>query len=232
MLKESDFHNFYACSLLISHTDRMSEKDLDNICLIVEEFASKILKQAKQLINVELRHSCIDSYSLDDHELFGPDPYCIDDQDRKSRLRKYRYRNKKIIKEIFKSIENFDKLRAKGNVSFDKAATLFDQLVWAELYGGEAWFKICKELDKLEKILPVFEKNLKKVILQVDHILDLEHNTDTFLNKACDSEFSVRYFLNSKLKQRDKNWDYMYELNKASPSLKRLYKSLQLVGAK
>lgn len=54
----------------------------------------------------------------------------------------------------------------------------FIELKWAGNYGGEAWATIAKSYESLENA-----KDRSSIIIQIDHIYDLQHNTDTIFNK-------------------------------------------------
>lgn len=92
----------------------------------------------------------------------------------------------------------------KNNASkkdfIEMCGTLFENGKWSSSYGGKAWANICKGwlmLYNSEKITPNVKQssdptevsNVKPLNVAIDHIYDLQHNTDTVFNKL-ESYFS------------------------------------------
>jgi len=78
--------------------------------------------------------------------------------------------------------------------SLEDALKIFHRDSWAEEYGGIAWAEITKEAINLKKA--VEQENLKKIILYIDRLNDLEHNTNLYLEEFCN--FNLGWALNYK----------------------------------
>jgi len=70
--------------------------------------------------------------------------------------------------QIFGSMDRF----------FTTLITVFEHIGWINGYGGEAWAEIAKELYKFWK-----KGEDKVTTIDIDHILDLAHNNDTWTDK-------------------------------------------------
>lgn len=81
-------------------------------------------------------------------------------------------------------------------IGFMNAHRIFKNNLWSYDYGGDKWAEIAIEALKLKEMLPSNQHNLGNVIIQMDHIIDLEHNNDLYLNKFC--EFNLCEFLSDK----------------------------------
>lgn len=100
----------------------------------------------------------------------------------------------------------------------DIAEYVFNEPIWREQdYGGRSWAAICAGWKKLNSA-----NNLGDQIVYIDHVFDLQHNTDTVLNKCkeyADDSRSHRWIsiaLDDKKKARS-----LFDLTKnCSPSLK------------
>lgn len=55
---------------------------------------------------------------------------------------------------------------------------MYSKATWSPSYGGPAWARICEGWNKLNEA-----KNNNELIVWIDHIYDLQHNTDTVFNK-------------------------------------------------
>ena len=98
------------------------------------------------------------------------------------------------------------------------AGKAFRELNWHDSYGGETWGKIADAWRSLDKA-----KTRQDMAVWIDHVYDLQHNTDTVFNK-----------LKSYYKDRGYGWikdalDFkanlkdLWELyDKVSPSMQRL----------
>lgn len=66
-----------------------------------------------------------------------------------------------------------------NNVEFIKIAhNAFSKLSWSKGYGGKAWKNICNGWLQLYNA-----KNNNELVVAIDHIYDLQHNSDSVLNK-------------------------------------------------
>jgi hypothetical protein len=98
------------------------------------------------------------------------------------------------------------------------AEWLFDNLDWGEGYGGTAWAAICRGWLNLAKA-----KDLDNMMVWIDHVYDLQHNSNVVLDKVNTYYISgqIEWLRNAlDLKSRIKS---LYEIWKhISPSLQRL----------
>ena len=97
------------------------------------------------------------------------------------------------------------------------AQDAFLDLSWSGAYGGKPWAGIC---DGWEKLFSVSDKNIKELSIWIDHIYDLQHNTDTVFNKLKeyykDGYGWIKHALDFKY-----NLKNLYQLfDKVSPDLK------------
>jgi hypothetical protein len=98
------------------------------------------------------------------------------------------------------------------------AQVLFRKATFAPSFGGEAWAKIADAWLKLDKA-----ETKGEVITYIDHVYDLQHNTDTVFNKLVsyskDGSFQwLKRALDTKAKL-----DHPIELiEKVSPSMRKL----------
>ena len=84
----------------------------------------------------------------------------------------------------------------KFNLIFlQKARNLFHSGSWMESYGGNNWFQLCNFLEKL-----YLAKDLNRIMIYVDLIVDLEHNTGLFMGKFLNTVelYDFNAFLNIK----------------------------------
>jgi hypothetical protein len=96
--------------------------------------------------------------------------------------------------------------------------TLYEKGEWASMYGGDAWAKIAKAWTKLNDA----KDNMHKMIW-IDHVYDLQHNTDTVFNKISS------YTKNGSYSWLKKALDYKFKIkdpfelwNKISDSMRSL----------
>jgi hypothetical protein len=67
---------------------------------------------------------------------------------------------------------------------------------WLGLYGGSAWAEICRNWSDLYN---TSDNKIDELIVKIDHIIDLEHNTGNVLNKSWKWDSSdVKSYLNIK----------------------------------
>jgi len=62
----------------------------------------------------------------------------------------------------------------------------FDNLRWSSSYGGRAWANICEGWLMLQDSQ---SDNIRRAIVNIDHVFDMQHNTGTVLNKV--KEYAV-----------------------------------------
>lgn len=104
--------------------------------------------------------------------------------------------NDEALIKLFGTSEVFFEKLKYNELSFAQCADLFRNLNWACSFGGEPWAVICDEAAKLEQMLPCFENNARAIMIQVDHVIDLEHNTCLFMQSYCD--FDMMNYLDDK----------------------------------
>lgn len=201
-----DFHSFYLASYLSNHTHKMRPGEVNILIREVEYFANKMLKITSNALHAELRYARYGGTK----NVFDMDSFVM--AGHKHRIS----HNKSILNKKFGSFKNFYISRNKKSFSLSGCANLFKTLKWQPCYGGKAWLKIAECAIKIENSIPIFEHSLKQAILLLDHIIDLEHNSDLFLNTYC--TFSLPDFLFRKTYHMSQ-----FCFNRAEPSLKILH---------
>jgi hypothetical protein len=109
---------------------------------------------------------------------------------------------------------------------------LYDYGTWATSYGGKAWANICKgwlmlnEADQINTSVKddkTKQKSTKKPMgVAIDHIYDLQHNTDTVFNKLT-SYYKGGYFWILKALDDKANTDSYHKLlSKSSGTVKAM----------
>lgn len=193
-LTNKDFYDFYCCSHLVGALSRMLDRDVENMCLAVESFANKIIGISRDAIKNELRHRM----------LGGDRNLCLEDY---CDLCK-NFSDREIINFNKRELSRINRKTKKD--SWERYLECFDKLLWHIQYGGKSWNDICRKVEILENSLPVFSRNIKEVIITIDNIIDMEHNTDLFLSDYCrlkinDKTVELFDFLNDKgdLKPKD-----------------------------
>lgn len=100
----------------------------------------------------------------------------------------------------------------------DLMKILFFRAHWQADYGGNAWTQIADAWLKLNNA-----KKLNDQIVYIDHIYDLQHNTDTVFNKLESYLKQGSYtWLKNALNLKAKIKDFHEIIDKISPSLKPL----------
>jgi len=211
LLTLTDFHTFYLASHIIHCTGNMRDRDIERLCTIVESFAKRLLAHTKKSLCCELRHTA----SGGDTE----NSWFINRSDSQEDVEKFweDTTNGSELIQKYGSIEEFEKRRMAQDLSFSEMASLCEGLEWDYDYGGRAWAKIARTAEQIEKMLPVFSSNLGSVAVLVDHIIDLEHNNDLYLEDCC--TFNVSAFLDRKTTEMEPK-----DFTKAPSTLKGLYK--------
>jgi hypothetical protein len=73
--------------------------------------------------------------------------------------------------------------KENSKISLKLIERLFKKAEWDEGYGSFSWATITKECIKLEKLLK--NPNLNELIIQIDHMNDLEHNNGQYMGDFC-----------------------------------------------
>lgn len=103
-----------------------------------------------------------------------------------------------------------------NNLEFIKfAQKCFTDLKWRDSYGGDAWAAICSGWIRLYDANDINSK-----IIAIDHVFDLQHNTDTVFNKILDYNIDGDYsWINVALTKKRNAIDLYDMWNDMSPQL-------------
>ena len=173
-LTANDFYEFYGASLSTRFLgspkvpeawNRWAEK---RVIPTIESFAKKLLKIAKHACHGELAHFL---ESCEGAEYLIP---------RLRWVEKYSGGPKKL-EEKNKNLQ----------FSWDEIIYMFSMPGWQEMYGGASWAAIAQEAKKLESMLPATAENVGQVAFQVDHLIDMEHNSGLFLSDYVGPELAA-----------------------------------------
>jgi len=130
-----------------------------------------------------------------------------------------RYNYNKNLTQRRPGYENAYKAMMKSSSSLkhivDLCECLFENAEWEPDYGGDSWADICKGWKRLNSA-----KSKGPLIVAIDHVYDLQHNTDTVFNKLHNYYKDGFEWLKEALdfKKHIKNPFALYEV--ISPSLK------------
>lgn len=215
---EQDFYNFYTLSLALPYISKNLtpgwQRGAGRVVVgFLQDMAQNIVGMAKVACTTELRHYVAAVYP----EAATPVNQLI--------------KNIERLQETFGSVDQFLKATSSNDVSWDQMIELFGD-PWSQPYGGVAYKTIAEEGKKLEAMLPVTLENLKNVMVQVDHVIDLEHNNDLFLNWFTtfgqdDPDYETDYHsLGSLLSDKAENWDEEFLAEKA-PQMYAIYENVQ-----
>lgn len=116
----------------------------------------------------------------------------------------------------------------------DTLAALFSGLLAiAGVWGGKPHAIVAEETGKLKEMLPVTPQNAKEVAAQVDHIIDLEHNTDLFLRDWVDMSdaqvpegFEGRFNFRALLDHKSQEWDWDF-FKETSPQFYNMFQQMK-----
>lgn len=185
-----DFHTFYLSSFMASNLQIMRDAEAKRFLEEIESFAKKLLAVTKKAIYNEL----YDVY----HAANG----------RKSQ---------EVIKQIYGSVTEFKKACKSGNVPLTCAAQIFRKGDWADSF-GPPWAEITRSAGFIEDQLPLTPKTIENFMVQVDHLIDLWHNSGRYLQDYGGLNFDLVEFLDVK------SQDFTAEdFDRASPFIKGLY---------
>jgi hypothetical protein len=112
--------------------------------------------------------------------------YTIQYKGRNSSLGMFLSKRTKINRERYKHDQRgyYDSFASVKHSQVDEkefiefAEKAFSELSWGSSYGGRAWANICSGWLRLHKA-----KSENELFVAIDHIYDLQHNTDTVFNK-------------------------------------------------
>lgn len=215
-LHAKDFYDLYAALSLAGYLDRAPSVVVKKVSDTIESFARKII----QISRLESHQEIISALSASLCHHYGDEALVS-----------------KFVDPIRKQYGSVDNLLAKVqelNIPADRLAQTL-RIFTVPSYAGEPHAVIAEEIGKLQEMLPVIPQNAAKVAAQLDHIVDLEHNTELFLRQYVDmgdaqvpddfeagGRFGFKEFLQHKTDQWD--WDF---LEKASPEFANIYKQLK-----
>lgn len=101
----------------------------------------------------------------------------------------------------------------------------FELNIWSDSYGGQTWANICEGWLKLNSA-----KNYNSQVVWIDHVFDLQHNTDSVLNKSISYAKSGSHEWIADALDTKKHATSLFAISdKASPSLK--YFAARLIKA-
>ena len=173
-LNKTDIYNVYALEYLIgSLRGGCDKEDISYACAIIETISKKLVKAALNAVQSELKHAVTGG-----EEEYDPLSLIHNEE--------YYQENIKVLKKNKLDPKKMSSLRERRRITFSIAKKLFRNLEWDMEYGGERWRDIAKAAHSLEKLLPIDNlEKLKKSFLAIDHLIDLEHNNELFLNDFC-----------------------------------------------
>ena len=182
-----DFHTFYLASFSASNIPIMRDNEAEKFAEEVERFTTKLLNATRKAINIELNFGVGGSGHLE-----------------------------ALIKQIYGSMVKF-KTDCKANtLPLAIAAQVFRKGDWSTAYGGAPWAEITRTAGCIEGQLPITSRTVRTLMVQVDHLIDLWHNTARYLDPYVD--FDLTKFLN--LKSSDFGPD---DFDKATPFMKGIH---------
>ena len=215
-LSNNDFYDLYGASLSLGlmHSEMLPEawrsRVEDMMISTVNPFAAKLLRITKAACCRELRHY------LSAHVVY------------ESGVNDEIERIENVIQKLqkkFGSVQTFENKLNELDLSWSEIVSLFGDGEWETDFGGEAWKQIAVEAQKLESMMPATLDNLGEVFVQIDHIIDMEHNTGLFLQgyvKTDNKYPQLTKLLNAKTK------DWTPEIFKElSPKFYNLFKNMQ-----
>lgn len=104
--------------------------------------------------------------------------------------------NNEIIEQVHGPLKEFKVACDQGKVPLNCAAQIFRKGTWATMYGGAPWAEITRTASCIENSIPVTHKTIGNLMVQVDHLIDLWHNTARYLDPYVD--FDLTGFLDVK----------------------------------
>jgi hypothetical protein len=98
------------------------------------------------------------------------------------RRREYVGEDKTDGKKLDRSYSFIFPCMVKVKITYEDMYNGFRNLIWHPLYGGWRWADILKLALDLEKRMA--SMSLKDLVVEIDKIYDLQHNTESLLNKG------------------------------------------------
>jgi len=185
-LTKSEFFDIYGIFLLWDSVDNIDKKYLAER---INEIADKYCEITLDSVRIELRHA----------KLGGTDSkywsYNLSQKWKRQKADLLKH-NTKVLKQFDLDIDKIYTKKQREKIDFKMAHELFIKLKWQRQYGSRPWGNIAKAGWKLEQILPTKVSNAKKVIGIIDHLNDLEHNNNLYLQER--STFNLCHALDMK----------------------------------
>jgi len=215
--------DFYLCSFIKTapvkknNTNFQLFRDQENISELINEISNTLLPYIKSyMLDIvykscasEIYHSAAKILSFKnenyDHQLFEKYLY-IKHENRQETYDKISYRERLVRL-----------LKIKKDIFIKFCYDMFSNAEWVSQYGGEKWAKIAESWILLNNA-----KSLNEIIIYIDHIIDLEHNTGSIFTKfkefnIHDSMDWIKSFLDMK-----SNIDIYVLLNYSSTTMKKI----------
>jgi len=192
-LNEQDFYNFYGAASLVNFLSTAESSIVKIILNTIENFCYKILSIAKS-------------------ESIGPLEYAI--------------RNNLLPENVYpEGINSFLSKLQRGEVPSEKIIEILEKVNAADsnIGGrGSASYRISRAAADLERFLPVLPNNAVQVVFQVDHMVDIMHNTGLMLDGHVSlSKGNIYDFLDEKTNR----WDWEFFKTHA-PQMYNIYQQL------
>jgi hypothetical protein len=201
ILDEQDFYNFYGAAHLAGLLEYASSGVVREVLNIIEDFAQKVVKAGRLGASSEMRSNIAVPRQVQ---------------------KQLQYFSAK-----HGGTDNFLSKLGSFQISFAELSELFrSPIMSSSPYGGMLWSEIAKEVGKLESMLPVNLSNVNQVVLQVDRVVDLEHNNDLFLNDYVQFKEAGIEHLGNLLTDKSAGWDWNFFKTHA-PQVYNIYQQLK-----
>jgi|GEM_PF-6834279 len=157
-LSATEFFDVYGISLLANKP----VIDRNWLLVLLIPIAQKYVRISNQAIQSELK----------EHFLDGG----YNDQGQYEMAKKTIFKNRRLLKKL--KLKNEWKSKT---LLTDITIKLFRFGHWADMYGGYHWVNIAEAVKQLELYLE--KNNLNKILVAIDRLNDLEHNTSKYLSE-------------------------------------------------
>ena len=235
-----DFYDLYAAMGIAfsNEFERAPNVVVRHVLNTLENFANKIIKISR----VESYQEIIQTLSASNYKDSGLG--ILDDEGEIDARRSLLEALSDPLKEKFGSVTEL--LEKVGDQALEPKvlAEVLRALHLMPAYAGEAHAIVAEAATKLQAMLPVHPSNAAEVGSQLDHIVDLEHNTDLFLRNYVDlndaklpkgatpeqqyleEKGAYRFGLKEFFDHKSKEWDWEW-MKEASPQFYNMYQSLK-----
>lgn len=210
--KEQQLYDFYMYTVLLKTGDMQADYVVNEISdVLLPNLKQNLLDAVLFAISAEVRHintthskskipiaelleneigssyavmykNYIKSLKMDDFELRLNDEDLDEFLSRENFRPKLDYRNRQLgdsesYQDSYQAMRKATK-NVKDFVTMSKFLFTTDQIQWDSQYGGESWGRICDAWLKLYNA-----ESKPEIMIWIDHVYDLQHNTDTVFNK-------------------------------------------------